>query len=266
MELETRIKVDNRITCLFAVKQQRVLAVFYTAGFPTLDSTIEIARHLEKAGADIIEIGIPFSDPIADGVVIQGSSSLALKNGMTIKKLLQQIIEIRKNVQIPILLMGYLNPVLQYGIEKFCQDASKAGVDGVILPDLPLREYLEQYAKSFASHGLSNVFLISPTTSVDRIRQIDDNTTGFLYAVSSAATTGAKEGFTSDLDVYLDRLHSLKLKNLWLVGFGISSNETFSRVCKYAAGGIIGSSFVSMIGKSSNLERDIAEFVRSIRG
>lgn len=255
----------NRIQKLFSEKKSGILNVFYTAGFPNLNDTVSVAQQLERAGADIIEIGIPFSDPIADGPVIQESNKIALDNGMTVKKLLEQVKEIRKTVKLPIILMGYLNPVMQYGIEKFCEDAAAAGVDGMILPDMPMDEYQTDYKSLFESHDLSNTFLISPTTSEKRIRQIDDATNGFIYAVSASSTTGAKTGFAVEQIDYFKRLASLKLKNPYLIGFGISNYETFAKAGEYSSGAIVGSAFIKMLKESTNLKEDINKFVSEVR-
>ena len=255
----------NRIQKLFTEKKSGILNVFYTAGFPNLTDTVAIAQQLEKAGADIIEIGIPFSDPIADGPVIQESNKIALDNGMTLKLLMEQVKEIRTTVKLPIILMGYLNPVMQYGIEKFCQDAATAGVDGMILPDMPMDEYQTEYKSLFESHGLSNTFLISPTTSEKRIRKIDDATDGFIYAVSASSTTGSKTGFGSEQVDYFKKLKSLGLKNPFLIGFGISSNETFSKACEYSSGAIVGSAFISMLKESKDFKADILKFVTQLK-
>ena len=255
----------NRIKKLFSEKKSNILNVFYTAGFPTLTDTVAIAHQLEQAGADIIEIGIPFSDPIADGPVIQESNKIALDNGMTLKILLQQVIEVRAKVNLPVILMGYINPIMQYGIENFCKDAAAAGVDGVILPDMPMDEYQAEYKSIFESYGLSNTFLISPTTSEKRIRQIDDATDGFIYAVSSSSTTGAKQGFNPEQESYFKKLQSLKLKNPFLIGFGISNHQTFSKACEYASGAIVGSAFISLLRDSKDLRRDVQKFVKELR-
>ncbi len=255
----------NRIQKLFTERKENILNVFYTAGFPSLNDTPEIAKSLEQAGADIIEIGIPFSDPIADGPVIQESNKIALDNGMTLKKLLEQVKEIRKTVKLPIILMGYLNPVMQYGIENFCKDAAAAGVDGMILPDMPMDEYQSEYKSIFDSNGLSNTFLISPTTSEKRIRQIEEVSNGFIYAVSASSTTGAKVGFSAEQEDYFKKLKSLRLKNPFLIGFGISSHETFSKAGEYSAGAIVGSAFISMLKESKDLKHDIPKFVRELK-
>jgi tryptophan synthase alpha chain len=257
--------MKNRITQLFATHPKNLLSVYYTAGFPTLESTVTIAHYLEAAGADIMEIGIPFSDPVADGPVIQESNKIALDNGMTVKKLLAQVREIRKSLKIPIILMGYINPVIQYGVEKFCKEASESGVDGLILPDLPMDEYLEEYKSVTELFGLTNTFLISPTTSEDRIRRIDDATEGFIYAVSATSITGAKGAFSPVQELYFRKLQAMKLRNPFLVGFGISNHDTFSTVCQYSAGGIVGSAFISMLKGSIDLENDINSFVKELK-
>ena len=257
--------MKNRITKLFDRRPSNLLSVFYTAGFPRLGDTGRIAHYLEGAGADIIEIGIPFSDPIADGPVIQDSNKIALENGMSLKKLLEQVKEIRKKVKVPMILMGYLNPVMQYGVEKFCKEASAAGVDGLIFPDMPMDVYQNEYKKMFESHGLSNTFLISPTTSEDRIRKIDEATEGFIYAVSASSTTGVKGDFSQEQENYFMKLQAMKLKNPFLIGFGISDRQTFSKACVYGSGAIVGSAFISMLKGSTDLENDIAKFVRGIK-
>jgi tryptophan synthase alpha chain len=250
---------------LFETKQLNILSVFYTAGYPSLDSTMPIAKCLQDAGADLIEIGIPFSDPIADGPVIQESNNVALANGMTVKKLLEQVAEVRKQVTMPIILMGYLNPVLQYGIEKFCKEASAAGVNGLILPDMPMDEYQKTYKSLFEQYSLSNTFLISPTTSEARIRKIDEATNGFIYAVSSSSTTGAKAGFGEEQKEYFSKLKTMQLKNPFLVGFGISNHQTFSTVCEYGAGAIVGSAFITMLKNSKDLKSDINLFIKNLK-
>lgn len=257
--------MNNRITKLFANEKGDILSIFYTAGYPKLEDTIAVARCLDRADVDMIEIGIPFSDPIADGPVIQESSTIALRNGMTVKKLLEQVREIRKNSSIPLILMGYLNPVLQYGVAKFCEEASQSGVDALILPDMPLDEYLQEYRSQVESCGLSNIFLIAPTTSEERIRRIDDATNGFIYAVSASSTTGVKGTFSADQENYFKKLGSMKLKNPFLIGFGISNHQSFSKACQYGAGGIVGSAFIHRLKDSLDLEKDIPLMVNEIR-
>ncbi len=258
--------MKNRITELFEHKDKNLLSIFYTAGFPKLGDTVLIAQELESAGADIIEIGIPFSDPVADGPTIQASNKVALDNGMNVKLLLEQVREIRKTAKLPIILMGYLNPVMQYGVEKFIHDAAKAGVDGLILPDMPLYEYEEKYRSVFEENNLSNTFLISPTTSGERIQKVDSASSGFLYAVSASSTTGGKSRFSTDQLDYFKKLKSLKLNNPILIGFGISDHETFSVAASHGAGAIVGSAFISMLHTSGDIKSDISVFVKSIKG
>lgn len=271
----------NRINKLFKEKKKNILSVYFTAGFPKRNDTITILNELESNGVDLIEIGMPFSDPLADGPTIQRSSEIALENGMTVKLLFNQLKNIRKNPpattkattpplsrgingQIPLILMGYLNPVLQYGIIKFCKDASALGIDGVIIPDLPMQEYLDEYKKTFEKYGLKNVFLITPQTTTDRIRLIDKHSNGFIYMVSSASTTGAKEGIQKDQETYFKRIKAMKLKNPLMIGFGISDKKTFSKACEYANGAIIGSAFIKAVDNKNDLKKSIKQFVSGI--
>jgi len=260
------IDTMNRIEELFSKKKQNILSVFFTAGFPSLNDTGTITLSLQQAGVDLIEIGIPFSDPIADGPVIQQSSKQAIDNGMTLKLLLEQVRELRQQVRIPIILMGYLNPVMQYGMEKFFSDVADAGVDGLIIPDMPFDEYESVYRHSMEQAGLRNIFLISPTTSEARIHKIDQATDAFIYAVSSSSTTGAREGFQTDQVQYFERLKGMNLKNPFLIGFGISNTETFSTACTYGAGAIVGSAFIKMLKQSKDIPADIQNFVSSLKG
>lgn len=255
----------NRIQLLFKNKKKDILSIYFTAGFPQLHHTQEIAVALTHAGADLIEIGIPFSDPVADGPVIQESNKVALEQGMTLSTLLKQIEELRGRVDVPLILMGYLNPVLQYGIERFCADASAAGVDGVIIPDMPLDEYQMNYSKVFKDHNLLNIFLIAPTTSEKRIRQIDNVSNGFIYAVSSSSTTGSKNEFSQVQLEYFKKIKDMNLKNPLLIGFGISNRQAFAVACRHAHGAIVGSAFITMLKQSQNLNADISNFVREIR-
>ncbi|WP_340111043.1 tryptophan synthase subunit alpha [Maribellus mangrovi] len=257
--------MKNRINQLFETKKQNILSVYFTAGFPKLNDTVEIIRELENNGVDLIEIGIPFSDPTADGPTIQKSSESALKNGMNLNLLFEQLKDIRKSVKIPLILMGYINPVYQYGIERFCAKCAEVGIDGTILPDLPLDEFESHYKNFFDKYKLHNVLLITPQTSEKRIRQIDEISGGFIYMVSSASTTGAgKKVEDFHLD-YFDRIKKMQLKNPRLIGFGISDHATFKNACNYANGAIIGSAFVSVISDSESVKNDISNFVKSIR-
>lgn len=258
-------KQQNRIHRLFETKKGKILSVYFTAGFPALPNTLDIASYLENAGADMIEIGIPYSDPIADGPTIQDSNTIALANGMSIKILMEQLSALRDRVDIPVILMGYVNPVMQYGVEKFCKDCHDRGVDGIILPDLPMQAYLDEYKLTFDQYGLSNVFLVTPQTSDKRIATIDKNTNGFIYVVSSASTTGARSAIEKDQEAYFERIRAMGLKNPTLIGFGISNRETFDRACRSASGAIIGSAFIDMLKNSNSLREDINRFVQGVK-
>lgn len=254
----------NRINKLFTEKKD-ILSIYYTAGFPNLNDTVTILKTLEKAGADVVELGMPFSDPLADGPTIQDSSLVALNNGMSIKVLFEQLKEVRKEVTIPIVLMGYINPVHKYGIEKFAKKCQELGVDGVIIPDLPFDEYNEKYKTIFDTAGVSNIFLVTPQSPEARIRAIDTNTNGFIYVVSSAAVTGAKSGISDTQIEYFQKLQNMKLKNPSLIGFGISDNESFKATCKYASGAIVGSAFVKLLATSKDLDKDITNFIKDLK-
>ena len=255
----------NRIDKLFQQRTEPVLNIYFTAGFPALDDTRRILKGLEAAGADLIEIGVPFSDPVADGPTIQESNKKALENGMNLRLLMQQLKGFREEVKVPVVLMGYLNPIVQYGIERFCEDCQAVGVDGLILPDLPMYEYQTIYKSLFEKHGLHNIFLISPQTSETRIREIDQNSAGFIYMVSSASITGAKTGISEEQIAYFKRVETMKLKNPRLIGFGISDRDSFMQASRYAQGAIIGSAFIRLLEGSQNLEQDIKAFVTSIK-
>ena len=239
--------------------------MYCTAGYPRLEDTVPICEALERAGADLLEIGIPFSDPVADGPTIQASNKVALDNGMNLHLLVKQVKELRKTVRIPVILMGYLNPVMQYGMEGFCADAADAGVDGLILPDMPMEEYMAEYRQLFESHNLSNTFLISPTTSEARIRKIDNATNGFIYAVAASSTTGARDSFSEDQIKYFSALQGLKLNNPFLIGFGISNAAMFASACSYGSGAIVASAFIDMLAKTREMDNDIQEFVSSLK-
>jgi tryptophan synthase alpha chain len=253
----------SRIKELFDSKQQNILNVYFTAGFPALDSTIEIMKSLQDNGVDLIELGMPYSDPLADGPVIQESSIVALSNGMTVKKLFQQLDAMRKEVHVPVVLMGYMNTVLQYGFEEFCIEAKKCGIDGLILPDLPVYEFEKKYQEIIKRYGLDFIFLVTPETSEQRVRKLDELSSGFLYAVSSSSTTGNNKDF-ADVSAYLKRLRSYQLKNPVLVGFGISDKRSFESVLPYSNGGIIGSAFIKAISTTSDLKQSISTFIKGI--
>ena len=241
---------------------KKLLSVYFTAGYPELEDTVPVISALEASGVDMIEIGLPFSDPLADGPTIQASSTLALENGMTTEKLFDQLSSVRETVQIPLLIMGYFNPILQYGIEKFCRKCKETGIDGLIIPDLPVDVYHDKYSNIFEKYGLYNVFLITPQTSEERIRYIDRISKGFIYMVSSASTTGARNRFDQDQLAYFERVSKLELKTPQIVGFGISNHETFEQATKFARGAIIGSAFVKFL--KSNPLTDICKFTRGI--
>ena len=239
--------------------------MYFTAGYPHLEETVSIAGMVEEAGVDFIELGIPFSDPVADGPTIQASNKVALDNGMNLHLLLKQVRELRKTVRIPLILMGYLNPVIQYGMTQFCADAEEAGVDGLILPDMPMEVYQEEYRHLFEAHNLSNTFLISPTTSEARIRKIDAVTQGFIYAVAASSTTGARDSFSEEQIAYFSKLKDLELTNPFMIGFGISNAVTFGTACAYGSGGIIGSAFINVLRESKDLKNDVPAFINSLR-
>jgi len=253
----------SRIEELFKKKQHTILNVYCTAGFPQLEDTLTVMRALEESGADMIELGMPYSDPLADGPVIQHSSTVALQNGMTIKKLFDQLKNFRKEVSIPVLLMGYMNPILQYGFEKFCVDASALGIDGLTLPDLPEHEYETEYGVIIKKYGLDFVFLVTPETSDERVRRLDKLSSGFLYAVSSSSTTG-KDKDMANVKTYLQRIKKLNLKNPVLVGFGIKDKKTFEDACENANGAVIGTAFIKALESDTNVERATKKFLQEI--
>ncbi len=257
--------MNNTLTQLFLQKKERILNVYCTAGFPALDSTVKIIEALQQAGADIIEIGMPYSDPLADGPVIQQSNLKALQNGMTISLLFEQLQQVKKKVTIPLILMGYYNPVMQYGLQKFCEDAAAAGIAGIILPDLPTYEYEKMYKSIFEKNGLSFIFLITPQTSEARIRQADKLSSGFLYAVSSSATTGGSASMNDKVG-YFAKLQFMKLKNPLLIGFGINNADDFDTVCKYASGAVVGSAYIKAIAHVDDEVATTETFVKNIKG
>jgi tryptophan synthase alpha chain len=259
----------SRIQTLFAKKNTGVLNVYCTAGYPALNSTIPIMQALQESGADLIELGMPYSDPLADGPVIQASSTQSLANGMTINLLFDQLKNFRsanhqqQSIEVPVILMGYMNPVLQYGFEKFCADAAAVGIDGLILPDLPPYEFEHEYGAIIKKYGLDFIFLVTPETSAERIRQLDQLSSGFLYAVSSSATTGQDKNFDL-VEKYLQQLQSMHLKNPVLVGFGIKDKATFQSACKFANGAIIGSAYIQALHGTKDVQADTKHFIKSI--
>lgn len=256
----------NRLQQMFHTPQKNLLSVFFTAGFPHRDDTVPILRELERSGADLAEIGMPFSDPLADGPVIQHSSHIALQNGMSLRLLMEQLKDVRKVVSMPLLLMGYLNPVLSYGMERFLSDAHACGIDGIILPDLPLEEYESEYQSLFRAYEISNVFLITPQTSEERIRKIDSLTDSFIYMLSTSATTGTKKkGFETHRN-YFERIQAMQLGHQILIGFGIRDRLTFLEACRYASGAIVGTAFIEALEKASGLQPAIREIIQSIQG
>jgi len=254
----------NRLNTLFNNKKD-LLSVYFTAGYPQLNDTTTILSALESAGVDFVEIGMPFSDPLADGPVIQKSSSQALANGMTLQLLFQQLSQMRKKIAMPVILMGYLNPVLKFGVERFLDKCVEVGVDGLIIPDLPFEIYNEKYRRLFELRNISNIFLITPQTIPERVKTLDENTTSFLYIVSSAAVTGAKAGLNSFQLEYFNRINDMELKSPKLIGFGISDHNSYQQVCQYSNGAIIGSAFIKVVETSINLTKDITSFVDSIK-
>jgi tryptophan synthase alpha chain len=255
----------NRIDRIFQQKQKGLLSVYYTAGYPELDDTIPVIRELEKGGVDMIEIGMPFSDPLADGPVLQSCNQRSLENGMSMSKLFDQMKDVRKEISIPLLLMGYLNPVLNYGLEAFCKQARDCGMDGVILPDLPVQEYEKKYRKHFEHFGLHMIFLITPQTPESRIRRIAAAGRGFIYMVSAASTTGVKKGFLEEQLAYFDKIRNMDLDLPRMIGFGISSRASFRSACEYADGAIIGSAFMEHISREGNLSDKIPDFLSMIQ-
>jgi tryptophan synthase alpha chain len=259
----------NRIDQLFEAKKDRLLNVYCTAGYPELNSTVKVMKALQDNGADLIELGMPYSDPLADGPVIQASGSKALANGMTISKLFEQLKGFRNSpsgvggIYLPVILMGYMNPVLQYGFEKFCQHAADVPIDGLILPDLPEYEFETEYGPIIQRYGLDFIFLVTPETAEERVRKLDSLSTGFLYAVSSSSTTGANKNMT-DGTAYLQRLKSYNLKNPVLVGFGIKDKQSFDVACQHANGAIIGTAYINALGNNADINEATKSFLQPI--
>ena len=254
----------NRLNQLFNSKKNNLLSIYFTAGYPDLKSTLDIAGALEQAGIDFLEIGFPYSDPVADGPVIQNSSQKALENGMNLHLLFEQLTSLRKRVTIPVLLMGYVNPILQYGVENFCKKAAEVGVDGIIVPDLPMYEYESMYSGFFMDNNLRNVFLVTPQTSEERIRKIDALSDSFIYLLASSTITGGNLQVSANIEDYYKRIQGMQLKNPTIFGFGIKDNKTFKKACEYASGAIVGSAFVKFL-ETEDYPGKIPEFVKSLR-
>ncbi len=252
----------NRIQASLA-QNKKLLSIYFTAGFPAIDDTVSILEQLQEAGVDMIELGLPFSDPLADGPTIQESSTKALHNGMTTDKLFDQLQGIRKTIDVPLIVMGYLNPMMQFGVERFCKRCQEVGIDGLIIPDLPVDVYHEKYQKLFQQYGLLNMFLITPQTPDDRIDYIDKVSEGFIYMVSSAATTGAQGSFGNEQEQYFKRIGAMNLKSKLLVGFGISNRETYDAAVAHSQGAIIGSAFIKHLEKNGS--NSVKKFIEQIR-
>ncbi|WP_354432040.1 MULTISPECIES: tryptophan synthase subunit alpha [unclassified Mucilaginibacter] len=255
----------NRLNQLFAAKNNNLLSIYFTAGYPELNTTVDIAEALEKAGADFLEIGFPYSDPVADGPTIQHSSQTALDNGMNLNILFEQLKDLRNRVSIPVLLMGYVNPIVQYGVDRFCKAAAAVGVDGIIVPDLPMYEYEMLYSNHFEDNGLSNIFLVTPQTSEERIRKIDSLSNSFIYLLSSSSITGGSLQLTDSIEEYYKRIKAMTLNNPAIIGFGISDNRSFNKACEYANGAIVGSAFVKLLGEDGYMDK-IPAFIKGIKG
>lgn len=255
----------NRINQLFQDSPKNLLSVYFCAGFPTLNSTADVIRTLEKNGVNMIEIGIPFSDPMADGIVIQDAATRALRNGMSLRILFEQLQDIRRDVRIPLILMGYLNPIMHFGFEAFCRKCTECGIDGVIIPDLPFREYEENYKAVAQKYDIRVIMLITPETSEARVREIDEHTNGFIYMVSSAATTGAQKDFDSQKQAYFKKIQDMHLRNPRMVGFGISNKQTFDAACANSSGAIIGSRFVTLLNEAEgDAEKAITQLKENV--
>lgn len=256
----------NRLQQLFQNKKKDILSIYYTAGYPNLTDTLKIAEALEQSGADFLEIGFPYSDPVADGPTIQASSKQSLDQGMTLTILFEQLKDLRKTVTIPILLMGYVNPVLQFGVANFCKKCAEVGIDGCIIPDLPMYEYEELYRNEFENNGISNIFLVTPQTSEERIRKIDGLSNAFIYLVSSSSTTGSNLAVSENSTAYFKRIAEMNLTNPLIIGFGIADKKTFDSANEYASGAIIGSAFVKALANEGNLESKVKGFMKEFRG
>lgn len=255
----------NRIEKLFTSKKKNILSIYFTAGYPHVNDTVTLIKELDHAGADMIEIGMPFSDPVADGPVIQRSSEKALQNGMSLNLLFKQLEKIREVTELPLILMGYINPFFKFGMENFIKKCCETGIDGTIIPDLPVEEYLGSYASLYEKTGLLNIFLISPQTPDERIVYLDSISKGFLYMVSTSSTTGIKKGFDKSQTEYFEKVRKMNLKTPALIGFGISDRSSFKQASAYSSGAIIGSAFIRALDENGNLKNKIVKFISSVR-
>lgn len=255
----------NKINKLFEQnKDRKILSIYFCAGCPTLEETGNVIKTLEQNGIDMIEVGIPFSDPLADGPVIQSAGTTALKNGMTLKKLFAQLKEIKKDVNIPLILMGYLNVIMHYGIEHFCESCADSGVSGMIIPDLPFDDYMKDVKPIADKYDLRVVMMITPETSNERIKFIDEHTDGFIYMVSSASVTGAQSNFDDEKRTYFERINAMNLHNPRMIGFGISNKQTLQSAQNNAAGAIIGSKFVTLLNETNNPQKAITSLFEAL--
>lgn len=252
--------MENRINNLLNT-EKNILSIYFTAGYPGLNDTVKVIKKLVAEGADLLEVGVPFSDPVADGPTIQHSNTVAIENGMTVKLLFEQLKDIRNEVQVPLIMMSSLNPILQYGFENFCKKCREIDVDGLIIPDLPVEEYIDNYKSLVEANALRNIILVTPASTDERIRLVDEHTDGFIYMVSSSSTTGENKNFTSDFETFADRLAQMKLKNPLITGFGIKDKKSFDQVCKFSKGGIIGSAFVKAVAETEDVEKNIEKFM-----
>ena len=255
----------NRINQLFSSNPKDLLSIYFCAGTPTLEGTAEVIRALEKHGVNMIEIGIPFSDPMADGIVIQNAATQALRNGMSLKLLFEQLHNIRRDVKIPLILMGYLHPIMQFGVEDFCRQCAACRIDGVIIPDLPFKDYQEHFRNIAEQYDIKVIMLITPETSEERVHEIDEHTDGFIYMVSSAATTGAQQDFDEQKRAYFKKIEKMNLRNPRMVGFGIGNRATFRAACDNASGAIIGSRFVTLLNEEKDPEKAILRLIDGIK-
>ena len=256
----------NRINNLFQTKKENLLSVYFCAGYPELNNVVSTLKALQANGVNMVEIGIPFSDPMADGPVIQNAATHALRNGMTLHNLFEQLKDVRKEINIPLIMMGYLNPIIQFGFENFCRSCKETGIDGVIVPDLPFKEYMDEYKETADKYDIRMIMLITPETSEERIKLIDKHTDGFIYMVSSASITGSQKDFDEKKQQYFRKINAMNLIHPRMIGFGISNKQTFDAACSNASGAIIGSKFITLLEKSNgNADKAIKELIEALK-